>query len=125
MSRRYRNHIKIYKTQNKRLTRATSNGIPSPTDIKFFELNDIPYLANNSPEELWQKAAKRFGLEGEDCLNLRQPNNQQKAVEDYIGVQGFPTYVLVAPDGTIVTNKAPRPSNAQNVREAVLKLIEK
>ena len=42
MSRRYRNHIKIYKTQNKRLTRATSNGIPSPTDIKFFELNDIP-----------------------------------------------------------------------------------
>ena len=42
MSRQYRNHIKIYKTQNKRLTGATSNGITSSTDIKFFELNDIP-----------------------------------------------------------------------------------
>ena len=83
------------------------------------------YFANKSPEELWQKAAKRFGLEGEDCLNLRLPENQQHAIEDYIGVQGFPTYVLVAPDGTIVTNKAPRPSKAQDVREAVLNLIEK
>jgi len=83
------------------------------------------YLANKSPEELWQKAAKRFGLEGEDCLNLLLPDNQQRAVEDYIGVQGFPTYVLVAPNGTIVTNRAPRPSNPSGVRDAILKIIEK
>ena len=83
------------------------------------------YFANKSPEELWQKAAKRFGLEGEDCLNLRLPGNQQYAVEDYIGVQGFPTYVLVAPDGIIITNKAPRPSNPSGVRDAILKIMEK
>ena len=34
---------KTDKTQNKRLTRAASDGIPSPTDIIFFELNGKPY----------------------------------------------------------------------------------
>lgn len=82
------------------------------------------YLANQSPEELWRKSSKRFGLDGEDCLNLRLPDNQQKAVEDYLGVQGFPTFLIIAPDGTIVTNKAPRPSNPSGVRNAVRKLIE-
>ena len=83
------------------------------------------YLANNSPEELWQKTAKRFGLEGDDCQNLRLPEHQQHAVEEYLGVVGFPTFVLVAPDGTIATKEAPRPSQPEAVREAVLKLIEK
>ncbi len=92
-------------------------------------LKDLPvtymYLANNSPEELWQKTAKRFGLEGDDCQNLHLPNQQQHAVEEFLGVIGFPTFVLVAPDGTIVTKEAPRPSQPDAVREAVLKLIEK
>ena len=83
------------------------------------------YLADRSPEELWQKAAKRFGLEGDDCLNLRLPDHQQRAVEDYLGVVGFPTFVLVAPDGTIATKEAPRPSHPSDVRDAILKLIEK
>ena len=83
------------------------------------------YFANNSPEELWQKAARHFGLDGADCVNLRLPNNQQQAVEDYLGVQGFPTFLLIAPDGTISTNDAPRPSSPLSVREAVLKLIGK
>lgn len=91
-------------------------------------LKDLPvtymYFANKSPEELWQKAAKRFGLEGENCVNLRLPDSQQRAVEDYLGIQGFPTYLLIAPDGTIFTNKAPRPSQPNAVRETILKLIE-
>ena len=83
------------------------------------------YLANNSPEELWQKTAKRFGLEGDDRQNLRLPDHQQHAVEEFLGVVGFPTFVLIAPDGTIVTKEAPRPSQPEAVREAILKLIEK
>ena len=91
-------------------------------------LKDLPvtymYLANQSPEELWQKSAKHYGLEGADCVNLRLPAAQQNAVEEYLGVQGFPTFLLVAPDGTIVTNTAPRPSQAPSVREAIQKLIQ-
>ena len=91
-------------------------------------LKDLPvtymYLANQSPEELWQKSAKHYGLEGEDCVNLRLPAAQQNAVEEFLGIHAFPTFLLVAPDGTIVTNSAPRPSLSPNVREAVLKIIE-
>ena len=82
------------------------------------------YLANNSPDELWQKAGKRFGLDGDNSLNLLLPKTQQNAVEQYLGVQGFPTYVLVAPDGSIVTNDAPRPSNPSSVREAIENLLK-
>ena len=92
------------------------------------ELKDLPvtymYLANNSPEELWSKAAKRFGLEGADCVNLRLPDEQQRAVEEYLGVQGFPTFLLVAPDGTIHSGNVPRPSVPSSVRSTILKLLE-
>ena len=92
-------------------------------------LNGLPvtymYLANNSPEELWQKSTVRYGLNHADCVNLRLSNSQQQAVEHYLKVHGYPTYVIVAPDGTIVNNDAPRPSEASSVRKAILKLIEK
>ena len=79
------------------------------------------YLANQSPEELWQKASRRFGLDGHNSLNLRLSDDQQRAVEQYLGVQGYPTYLLIAPDGTILTAKAPRPSTPNSLREAVMK----
>ena len=92
------------------------------------ELKNLPvtymYLANNSPEELWGKAAKRFGLEGTDCVNLRLPDAQQSAVEEYLGVQGFPTFLLVAPDGTVYSNNAPRPSFPTSVREAIQEMLK-
>lgn len=67
----------------------------------------------------------RYGLDCTDCVNLRLPNSQQQAIEEYLGLKGYPTYVLVAPDGTIVNNNAPRPSEASRVRDAIQKLIEK
>ena len=91
-------------------------------------LKELPvtymYLANNSPEELWGKATRRFGLEGADCVNLRLPDAQQSAVEEYLGVQGFPTFLLVAPDGTIYSNKAPRPSDPTGVHEAIQEVLK-
>ena len=82
------------------------------------------YLANNSPEELWKKSAVRYGLNGADCVNLRLPNGQQQAIEEYLGLKGYPTYVLVAPDGTIVNNDAPRPSQASKLRDEIQKMIK-
>ena len=83
------------------------------------------YLANRSPEELWRKASRRFGLEGADCVNLRLPDDQQRAVEQYLGVSAYPTYLLVAPDGTIATGDAPRPSQPFSVRQQVEELLGK
>ncbi|MBP5770234.1 MAG: hypothetical protein J6W75_02595 [Bacteroidaceae bacterium] len=92
-------------------------------------LNGLPvtymYLANKSPEELWKKSAVRYGLDCTDCVNLRLPSGHQQAIEEYLGLKGYPTYVLVAPDGTIVNNDAPRPSEASKVRDAIQKLTNK
>lgn len=80
-------------------------------------LKDLPvtymYLANNSPEELWQKSAKRYGLEGDDCVNIRLPEEQQRAVEEYLGVQGFPTFLLVAPTAALSATKHHDPAHQQ------------
>ena len=92
-------------------------------------IDDLPvvcmYLANQSPEDIWRKASRRFGIDGKDCVNIRLPDNQQRAVEDFLGVEGYPTYLLIAPDGTISTNKAPRPSAASEVRKAIEALLVK
>ena len=82
------------------------------------------YFANKSPEDAWLKATQTIGLDGEDCVNLRLPYNQQQAVEEYLNISSFPTYLLVDTNGTIVTNNAPRPSMASSVREAILKILD-
>lgn len=82
------------------------------------------YLANSSPEELWKKTSRRFGLGKDNCVNLRLPVQQQKAVESFLQVNGFPTFLLIDSDGAIVTNDAPRPSQANDVKIAVEKLIK-
>lgn len=90
-------------------------------------LADLPvtyiYLANNSPEELWRKSAAHYGLNHADCVNLRLPGSQQQAVENHLNVHGYPTYILVAPDGTIARSGAPRPSQPALVRQAVLRAL--
>jgi len=82
------------------------------------------YYANKSPKGTWQKLSQAIGLDGEDCVNLRLPDQQQFAVEEYLSIRKFPTYLLIDPNGTIVNNDAPRPSEPEVVREAVLKLME-
>ena len=106
---------------------------PCMNEMKYVEglheaLKGLPvtymYLANSSPEELWKKTSRRFGLEKDDCVNLRLPVHQQQAVESFLQVKGFPTFLLIAPDGTIVANDAPRPSQANAVKDAIQKLIK-
>ena len=81
------------------------------------------YFANKSPEDAWLKASQTIGLDGENCVNLLLPHNQQQVVEEYLNISSFPTYMLVDTNGTIVTKNAPRPSAASSVREAVTKLL--
>ena len=83
------------------------------------------YFANKSPEDAWKKATQTIGLDGEDCVNLRLPYNQQQAVEEYLNISSFPTYLLVDTNGTIVTKNAPRPSEPSGVRDAIIKIMEK
>ena len=41
-------------------------------------------------------------ITGEDVLHHNLPEKQQKALEEYLKVNGYPTYILVDPEGKIV-----------------------
>lgn len=85
---------------------------------------DVVYMsfANNSPKELWQKALAHYHIDGPDHANYNLPKAQQRALEDHLGVKGFPTYIIVAPDGSIAAFDAPRPSQAEEVRNVIQKV---
>ena len=76
--------------------------------LKEFDMIFL-YLANNSPDDSWKNVIKEYNVEGENVFHYNLPNSQQKAVENFLGVTGFPTYKLIDRDGTILgVNADPR-----------------
>jgi thiol-disulfide isomerase/thioredoxin len=59
------------------------------------------YLANNSENESWKNVIKHFNVTGPNVVHYNLPADQQKAVEDFIGVEGYPTYKLIDRQGNI------------------------
>ena len=74
------------------------------------------YLCNQSSEESWRNNIERYHLAGEHCIHYNLPDAQQSALENYIGINGYPTYKLVTPDGQLLPGMAPRPSDAEAVK---------
>lgn len=59
------------------------------------------YLANRSSDESWKNVIKEYNLTGKNCVHYNLPEDQQAAVEHYVGVNGYPTYKLVDKQGNI------------------------
>jgi thiol-disulfide isomerase/thioredoxin len=85
---------------------------------------DIVYLflASRSNEEPWKTAIAQFHLTGENCIHYNLPDKQQSALERYIGVGGYPTYKIVAPNGNLLPTEAPRPNHPEAIRNMIEKL---
>ena len=50
---------------------------------------------------------------GDNVVHYNLPAEQQKAVENYIGVTGYPTYRLIDRDGMLLdVNASPQPLDA-------------
>ena len=81
------------------------------------------YLANHSNEKAWKTAIAQFHLIGENCIHYNLPDKQQSALERYIGVGGYPTYKIVAPNGNLLPANAPRPNNPEAIRYMIEELI--
>lgn len=81
------------------------------------------YLANRSNEKAWKTAIAQFHLTGENCIHYNLPDKQQSALERYIGVSGYPTYKIVAPNGNLLPANAPRPNNPEAIRYMIEELI--
>ena len=59
------------------------------------------YLANRSSDESWKNVIKEYNLTGPNCVHYNLPEDQQAAVEHYVGVSGYPTYKLIDKEGNI------------------------
>ena len=64
---------------------------------------DIVYLflANNSSDEAWKSVISEYNVTGENVVHYNLPEDQQAAIENYVGVNGYPTYKLIDKEGNI------------------------
>lgn len=81
------------------------------------------YLANGSPDESWKNVIKKYDVAGDNVVHYNLPAEQQSAIEEYIGVTGFPTYKLIDRDGTILDEKVDA-RDLENL-ERILKKLQK
>lgn len=91
-------------------------------------LSDLPvtylYLCNGSTDEAWRSTIAEYHLIGEHLIHYNLPASQQRAVEQYLQVQHFPTYIIFDRNGQRVTapDAEPRPIDAASVRHLILEL---
>ena len=57
------------------------------------------YLANRSPDKSWKNVIAEYNLTGANCVHYNLPDDQQHAVEQYVGLTGYPTYRLFDKQG--------------------------
>ncbi len=105
--------------------------IPCKSNLKRFTkpiheaLRDLPvtylYLCNNSSDESWRSVIGEYGLAGEHSVHYNLPNAQQAAVEKYLGIQHYPTYILFDRQGNHLPDEY-KPYDMKALRETVEKL---
>ena len=67
------------------------------------------YLANRSPEESWQNIIKEYEVLGDNVVHYNLPEAQQQAIQNFIGITGYPTYKLIDREGNVLdVNADPR-----------------
>ncbi len=59
------------------------------------------YLANRSPEKSWKNVIAEYNLTELNCVHYNLPADQQHAIEQYVGLTGYPTYRLFDKQGRI------------------------
>lgn len=94
-------------------------------------LSDLPvsyvFLCNRSTDEAWRSCIAEYDLLQPHSLHYNLPAEQQAALEKFLQVDGYPTYILFRPDGTRATppDEKPRPYNPSAVRVAVIEALGK
>ncbi len=60
------------------------------------------YLANTSPQDTWENVIKEYNVSGPNVAHYNLPVEQQRAIEQYLNVQSWPTYKLFNRDGQML-----------------------
>lgn len=69
--------------------------------LKDFDLAYL-YLAYQSPDDSWKNVIKEYNVTGENVAHYKLPYEQQRAVNDFLGVHAFPTYKLFDREGNLL-----------------------
>ena len=80
---------------------------------EYERLKDIDivflYLANKSDDETWKNVIKEYNVTGPNVVHYNLPDDQQSAVEHFLGVSVWPHYRLIDRSGNILdVNADPR-----------------
>ncbi len=59
------------------------------------------YLVNRSQEKSWKNVIAEYNLTEPNCVHYNLPTDQQHAVEQYVGLTGYPTYRLFDKQGNM------------------------
>ena len=81
------------------------------------------YLANNSSDEAWKNVIKQYNVMGENVVHYNLPQDQQQAIENFIGLSGYPTYKLFDREGNLLDLKI-NSFNLLNDLEQLLKKLK-
>ena len=80
------------------------------------------YLANTSPEESWKNVIKEYDLTGPNCVHYNLPKDQQRAIEQFLKVDSFPTYKLIDKQGNIHDLHWRHTDDMKSFKETISKL---
>lgn len=81
------------------------------------------YFANRSDDKGWKNVIKQYKVFGDNVVHYNLPENQQKSLEQYLGVKAFPTFLLIDKDGNIVNERVD--SRNLNALESIIKKIKR
>ncbi|MBR5707638.1 MAG: hypothetical protein IKX55_08750 [Bacteroidaceae bacterium] len=79
------------------------------------------YLANNTAQDVWKTIIKEYNLAGPDCVHYNLPPDQQAMVEQYLKVEGYPTYRVLNRHGALMDGSY-SPLNLQALKKLLDKL---
>lgn len=94
-------------------------------------LSDLPvtylYLCNGSQTEAWRSTIAEYNLTGEHLVHYNLPAALQSAVEKYLHVSHFPTYIIFDREGLRVTteDREPKPYNPEAVRRTMQEIMNR
>lgn len=69
--------------------------------LKDYDIQYL-YLASRSPQDSWKNVIKEYNVSGDNVAHYNLPDEQQAAIERYLGVRSFPTYKLFNRDGNLL-----------------------
>ena len=59
------------------------------------------YLANETSDEEWKNVIKAYNLTGDNIVHYNLPAEQQRAIEEFLQVDGFPYYKIFDKEGKL------------------------